>query len=178
MFSSGRQRKRKIRLGKRDTSGEEGSSSGEDEGSSDGDESMRSPEARAQAEAGTSRRRTAQAAGKTRRIRRRRVVAWASATPLPPLPCIAPDGHQTPRRRPARAPGARQPQARSRSWCAQPSNRFCSPVSARCEMGRCEVQKDEEMLRMMMLGSRAVRRHMINLLLGIPGVHFITCTSK
>ena len=27
-----------------------------------------------------------------------------------------------------------------------PSNRFCSPVSARCEMGRCEVQKDEEML--------------------------------
>ena len=57
--------------------------------------------------------------------------------------------------------------------CAQPSNRFCSPVSARCEMGRCEWQKDEEMLRMMMLGSRAVRRHMIKLLLGIPGFHFI-----
>jgi hypothetical protein len=177
MFSSGRQRKRKIRLRKRDTSGEEDSSSGEDEDSSDGDESMRSPEARAQAEAGTSRRRTAQAAGKTRRIRRRRVVARASATPLPPLPCIAPDGHQTPRRRPARAPGARQPQARSRSWCAQPAlESLLLPVSARCEMGRCGVQKkDEEMLRMMMLGSRAVRRHMINLLLGIPGVHFITC---
>lgn len=138
MFSSGRQRKRKIRLRKRDTSAEEDSSSGEDEDSSDGDESMRSPEARAQAEAGTSRRPTAQAAGKTRRIRRRRVVAWASATPLPPLPCIAPDGHQTPRRRPARAPG----------WCTSTTSQVSELVRATLEsllLPRLREMRDGEM---------------------------------
>ena len=69
--------------------------------------------------------------------------------------------------KPGLGAGARNP----RIAFAPPSPRR----SARCEMGRCEVQKDEEMLRMMLLGSRAVRRHMIKLLLvGIPLMGFIS----